>query len=379
MINLKIYITIVLTLYLLSSNAKICFKTQVDNFDSGCEGPWSNTSCIISNGITHCDKSCRRTQISGVTKVKISCRGLRGYTGCKNKCKGDEGNRTCSGTKSYCDKYGCSLSNKCYCDLHIYDTQFQCDISGEWRDAEITYVMFSAKEYEFVMPQGNPTPWGVLSNRQRVHASRQARSSLFIKTNLQRDRRALASGLTISFETPRIIVGTQNPEWNNVLVSKDGISEMNACNTTRCEILLSSRFFINPGKVKVVVYLNDTFEAERSFNVGIQSRCDIPNCIFCAEMYYDFVCYPIMFKIFLISLLVASLLASIIMVGFIVKMILKYSLISCCIKSIRAANYKRKHKATIISSNNISCYWCCYSWNRFVVSSLLDKEDVYLH
>jgi hypothetical protein len=304
---------------------QLCYDTAVSGHTQCGSSPWENTNCSSINGVIYCDKSCRKIQVPGSEHEVVSCQKVNGKSlVCETECLGLGGSHKCSGTPQYCSEYTCKISSDCFCDFHKYNTQFECDILGEWELASTVQLKFSIKEPTFEPFMGNSNPWTMGPARRSVNRN---------------------VGVTISFVTPYIVVGTQFPEWTNILTTKDGLSNMNNCtNMTRCDVLLGPRYFINPGKVKVVVFYNDTLQMEKEFDIGIQTRCEVPNCVFCSSMYYDFVCYPPMFKVFLITLLVAAFLAILIMIGFVVKLIWKYSLLGKLFRCCKECKNRRRNK-----------------------------------
>ena len=302
-----------------------CFQENVLDVGSMCTsqtGPWRETNCSNMNGALYCSKSCRSQQVTGTDYKKVVCQHSSPDSNHCNKCKGNGGSEKCTGTPSYCDKFGCRISHHCYCEYTEYNLKFECDLNGVWTNAIIEPVQFSVKEPTFHRPIGSLNPW-------KVPYTRRGRNLI-----------------TIAFDSPTVIIGTQSPQWTKVLLAKDGLSEVATCNSTRCEISLSYRYFLNPGAVKVVVFINDTLDSQKSFNVGIQHRCDVPNCVFCTAMIYDFHCYPWQFKMVLISLLVAAFAGTLVVLGFAIRLVWKYSLLGalfgCCKKLAKKVKKKKE-------------------------------------
>jgi hypothetical protein len=101
-----------------------------------------------------------------------------------------------------------------------------------------------------------------------------------------------------------LTVVTPHPANTRILIQKDSLSTFVSCSQEECINKIPDSYFVNPGTLAVKVYINDTLDNSYDFDINSYSTCKIPGCVFCKELYIDFICFPWRFKVLFVAVII---------------------------------------------------------------------------
>lgn len=302
---------LLLLLFITSQATRLCMTPPTNQFPS-CDNPVKyQLQCLQVSSNIDCSPVIRVRQVQGSLYKKVTCSKLLSTYNC-TRCETGEARNSCNGDQLYCAEFRCKPNPKCHCTIQKYSTVTEANYRGVWYQPQALNITFAFDDTPPVFTQGNLNPFGV----NRIQPSRSIRSVS-----------------SISYDNTRITVVTPQPDFTRVLASKDGLNEFFTCANVDCLVQLPDTYFINPGVLYVKVYLNDTIDKEATFTLNSYSRCKVPGCIFCVDLYNDFMCFPLEFKAFFISTIVAMCLASVLILIFMTRIFwVCCTKVGCCMR-----------------------------------------------
>jgi len=329
---IMLLILLFVQLSLASTQINLCTNVTIQDFATSTCSVGVPTSCgKTSVGGIYCYQPMRSRQIAGNTMNHTECTSVDG-----TNCSGCNIGFLCKGNTQYCNIFGCDSHSPCTCTFTQYDTVIERLIGGIWTTTTPVTVQVLGPQATYTMPSSNPNPFGYqmsLYNKRSVMRrtnSTNTTTTFSVTTTLSTTSPSPRSSLTtITFDQPTLNVLTPYPAFTRVALTKDGIQSLYGCAQNLCTNEVDSPYFINPGDLVVSVYINDTLDNTQTFPVTSFLTCDVPRCILCQMMYQNFSCFPWEFQVLLISMTVAAILGSIVLL---MALFRGMCMFSCCRK-----------------------------------------------